>query len=128
MAASRIATRDSPASHPHAAAHTCVGIRLCISRPDELVPVARSQRQIPPGMIRSLATQCGAPGQICMGLGSPLASPRAASAPALRLAQVAAVEDEMRALLHAMDRHKKASAAKIQQLGSLCQELTSGLT
>jgi hypothetical protein len=41
---------------------------------------------------------------------------------------VAAVEDEMRALLHAMDRHKKASAAKIQQLGSLCQELTSGLT
>jgi hypothetical protein len=60
-----------------------------------------------------------------MGLGSPLAS-RAASAPAL--AQVAAVEDEMRALLHAMDRHKKASAAKIQQLGSLCQELTSGLT
>ena len=77
-------------------------------------------------MIRSLATQCGAPGQICMGLGSPLASPRAASAPAL--AQVAAVEDEMRALLHAMDRHKKASAAKIQQLGSLCQELTSGLT
>ena len=60
------------------------------------------------------------------GIGLTPCLTRAASAPAL--AQVAAVEDEMRALLHAMDRHKKASAAKIQQLGSLCQELTSGLT